>query len=205
MTESQAVRLMLLEDHVVVRDGIRALLESEPGLHVVHSAGNAREALAAIPVVLPHLVLVDLNLPDIDGLAFLRRAAREYPHVRFLVLTSFGDASRSSEAMAAGARAFLNKTVSRDELVRAVRLVVKGETVQPRLEAPADHTQAHLTPAELRVLRMMAEGLSNEQIGRQLGTRLNTVKSQVANVLRKLGVENRTSAIRRGRELGLIS
>lgn len=196
---------MLLEDHAVVRDGIRALLDAEPDFDVVHATGSADDALAMLPVVLPHLVLVDLNLPDVDGIAFLRHAARDHAHVRCVVLTSVGDAARTREAVSAGARAVLGKSVSRDALVDVVRRVMKGEFVPPRVGPAHDDDVAHLTAAELRVLRMIADGLGNEAIGGRLGTTVNTVKSQAAKVFRKLGVENRTSAIRRGRELGLIA
>lgn len=142
MTPTHAARLMLLEDHVVVRDGIRALLESEPDLDVVHAIGSTRDALAMIPVVLPPLVLVDLNLPDVNGIEFLRCAASGHGHVRCVVLTSVGDAAKISEAVSAGARAVLGKTVSRDALIDVVRRVMRGESVQRRGSTSRKTTRA---------------------------------------------------------------
>lgn len=200
------IRVLLVEDHAIVRDGIVALLSGEASLELVLSASSATEALARLPEFGPHVAIVDLNLPGMSGAEFIRTVRSQYPHVHCIALSSYADTFSIRNAIDSGARAFLSKSVTKAELVSVIHDTVAGRPVASMLGATATRATAdQLTIAELRVLRSLASGLSNDQIAAQSGVSVNTVKTQVSRILRKLNVENRTSAIRIGRDLGLIA
>lgn len=200
------IRVLLVEDHAIVRDGIAALLSGEASLELVLSASSATEALARLPEFSPHVAIVDLNLPGMSGAEFVRTVRSLYAHVHCIALSSYADTFSIRDAIDSGARAFLSKSVTKAALVSAIHDTVAGRPVASMLGATAARaTGDQLTIAELRVLRSLASGCSNDQIAALSGVSVNTVKTQVSRILKKLDVENRTSAIRIGRDLGLIT
>ncbi|MFI7674879.1 response regulator [Actinophytocola sp. NPDC049390] len=200
-----AVRVALVDDHEVVRRGLRDLLDGEPGIEVVTEAGGVEEALVRVGATLPDVVVVDVRLPDGDGVALCRTLRQLEPPPRCLVLTAFDDERALMEAIMAGASGYLLKQVRGQDLVDAVREVAAGRSLldpvttarvldRMRREAAADELSA-LTERERAVLELMGEGLSNREIAERLFLAEKTVKNYVTSVLAKLGMERRTQAV----------
>jgi two-component system, NarL family, response regulator DevR len=203
------VRVALVDDHEVVRRGLRDLLDGEPGIEVVAEAGGVDEALTRIGATTPDVVVVDVRLPDGDGVALCRTLRSRERAPRCLVLTAFDDERALVEAIMAGASGYLLKQVRGQELVDAVREVAAGRSLldpvttarvlerMRRLaetDAVSDELSA-LTDRERHVLELMGEGLSNRQIAERLFLAEKTVKNYVTSVLAKLGMERRTQAV----------
>jgi DNA-binding NarL/FixJ family response regulator len=200
-----AVRVALVDDHEVVRRGLRDLLDGEPGIEVVAEAGGVEEALARVGATLPDVVVVDVRLPDGDGVQLCRALRQLSSPPRCLVLTAFDDERALMEAIVAGASGYLLKQVRGQDLVDAVREVAAGRSLldpvttarvldRMRREAATDELSA-LTERERAVLELMGEGLSNRQIAERLFLAEKTVKNYVTSVLAKLGMERRTQAV----------
>jgi DNA-binding NarL/FixJ family response regulator len=214
------VRVLLVDDQALFREALATLLEVHAGIDVVGEAGNGAEALDRVPVVRPDVVLMDLHMPVLDGIAATTRLRVEHPDVRVLALTTFDDDEDVFAALRAGAVGYLLKDVSSDRLVEALLAAARGESVlQPSVAAkvvarfaalpdePAPRAQPLVVPLsarELDVLRRLAEGESNREIAGALFLAEGTVKNHVTNVLAKLGARDRTQAALRGRALGLI-
>jgi DNA-binding NarL/FixJ family response regulator len=200
-----AVRVALVDDHEIVRRGLRELLESA-GLEVVGEAGTAAEAVRRMPALRPDVLLLDMQLPDGTGVEVCRDVRSALPDIRVLVLTSYDDDEALFASIMAGASGYLLKQVRGADLVDAVRRVASGQSllspevtarVLERLRRPAspqDPGLAQLTEQEHRVLDLVAEGLTNRQIGTRLGLAEKTVKNHVSGVLAKLGLGSRTQA-----------
>ncbi len=199
------VRVALVDDHEVVRRGLRDLLDGEPGIEVVAEAGGVDEALTRIGATEPDVVVVDVRLPDGDGVALCRTLRSRDPAPRCLVLTAFDDEQALVEAIMAGASGYLLKQVRGQDLVDAVREVAAGRSLldpvttarvleRMRRSAQTDELSA-LTDQERRVLALMGEGLTNRQIAERLFLAEKTVKNYVTSVLAKLGMERRTQAV----------
>jgi len=199
------IRVFLLDDHEVVRRGIRDVLESEPDITVVGEAGTAAEALARVPAVKPDVAILDVRLPDDDGVAVCRELRSKLPDLACLMLTSFGDDEALLSAIMAGASGYLLKQVRGSDIVGAVRTVAAGgsmldprmtATVIQRLRQPAtgDDPIASLSEQERRVFDLIGDGLTNRQIGEQMFLAEKTVKNYVSGVLAKLGMQRRTQA-----------
>ena len=199
-----AVRVFLLDDHEIVRRGLRELLETEDDVEVVGEAGTAAEALARIPATTPDVAVLDVQLPDGSGVEVCREIRSGHPEISCLMLTSFADDEAVYAAIMAGAAGYLLKQVRGADLVDAVKRVGQGESlldpavtarVLERLrEPPSDDGLAALTDQERRILELIAEGLTNRQIGEQMFLAEKTVKNYVSNVLSKLGMSRRTEA-----------
>jgi two-component system, NarL family, response regulator DevR len=204
-----AIRLLLADDHALVREGLRQLLADEPGLEVVGEAADAGEAVEAAARLEPDLVLLDILMPGGSGIEALRRIRARSPAVRVLMLTSVAQGEAVREALAAGAAGYLLKDVSRADLLRAVRdaacgvRVVHAEARKLLDQAPVGATVGELTPRERSVLELIAQGKSNRQIGQRLDLTEGTVKGYVSAILGKLGVEDRTQAALLAARLGL--
>lgn len=203
------IRLLIVDDHAVVRRGLRAFLDLQTDVEIVGEAADGATAEEMAAKLHPDVVLMDLVMPGTDGIATIRRLreTREKPAV--LVLTSFLDDVHVFAALQAGAAGYLLKDVQPDELVRAIRQVQQGESaLHPKVAARlVQHTAqpsgfADLTPRERDVLRLLAGGFSNKEIARRLSLSEKTVKTHVSNILQKLGVADRTQAallaVRRG-------
>ena len=197
-------RVFLLDDHEVVRRGVRELLEAEDDLDVVGEAGTAAEALARIPATRPDVAVLDVRLPDGDGVEVCRDIRSEHPEVACVMLTSFADDDAVYAAIMAGAAGYLLKQVKGTDLIDAVRRVGAGESlldpavtkrVLERVRSrPEDDELAALTDQERRILELISEGLTNRQIGERMFLAEKTVKNYVSNVLAKLGMSRRTEA-----------
>ena len=198
------LRVFLLDDHEVVRRGLRELLESEDDLEVVGEAGTAEEAYGRIPATSPDVAILDVRLPDGDGVEVCREIRSGHPEIACLMLTSFADDDALFSAIMAGASGYVLKQVRGTDLVDGVRRVGRGESLlDPTLTArvldrlrhpPEPDALAGLTPQERRILDLIAEGMTNRQIGEQLFLAEKTVKNYVSNLLAKLGMARRTEA-----------
>jgi two-component system response regulator DevR len=189
------ILVMLVDDHEVVRRGVAEVVDRADGLRVVAEAGSVAEAMRRLPLVSPHVLLVDLQLPDGTGIDVIA-AARTIPGCASVVLTSFEDPDALSEATVAGAKAFLLKTVRGDDIVEAIRAVAAGRSLIAR-SAVGRHEHdptEKLTPSERRVLELIGDGLSNREIGEELGVAEKTVKNHVTGLLAKMGLQRRTQA-----------
>ncbi len=199
------VRVFLVDDHEVVRRGLRELLVAEPDLEVVGEAGTAREGIAGILITRPDVAVLDGRLPDGSGVEVCRTVRASLPETRALVLTSYDNDEALFDAIAAGASGYLLKEVSGTDLVDAVRRVAGGQSlIDPNLTAKVlarmrgddemTDQLARLTDAERRILTLVGEGLTNRQIAERLGLAEKTVKNHVSRLLGKLGLERRTQA-----------
>jgi len=199
------VRVFLVDDHEVVRRGVADLLEAEPDLEVVGEAGTAGEAVARVPALRPDVVVLDVRLPDGDGVTVCRELRSRMPELACLMLTSFDDDEALYDAILAGAAGFVLKQVRGTALVEAIRTVAAGgstldplaaQHVMARMRAQAEHTDplAELTAQEQKVLALVGQGLTNRQIGAELFLAEKTVKNYVSSLLSKLGLERRVQA-----------
>jgi DNA-binding NarL/FixJ family response regulator len=213
-----SITVLVVDDHAVVREGLRTFLGLQDGLEVVGEAGDGEEAVAEAVRLGPDVILMDLTMPRLDGVEAMRELRRRLPGTRVVVLTSNADDTRLLAAIQAGAAGYLLKTVQPQELARAVRAAHAGEalldpSVAARLveaiaapagsPAPADRAD-QLTPREREVLELIGAGRSNKRIALELGVSEKTVKTHVGHVLAKLGVADRTSAALYAVRSGLI-
>jgi two-component system, NarL family, response regulator DevR len=200
-----STRVFLLDDHEIVRRGLRELLEGEEGFEVVGEAATATEALARIPATSPQVAVLDVRLPDGNGVEVCREIRSRHPEVRCLMLTSFADDEALFSAILAGAAGYVLKQVRGTDLVDAIRRVAAGQSlldptvtarVLERLRVPQapDDSLGALTDQERRILDLIAEGLTNRQIGERMFLAEKTVKNYVSNVLMKLGMSRRSEA-----------
>lgn len=210
------IRVMIVDDHAVVRKGIRALLEAETDMTVVGEAGDGAEAMAVAERCAPDVVLMDLIMPRMDGVEATRRLTAHRPGTRVLVLTSSSADDKVFPALNAGAAGYLLKDASLEELVESIRRVHRGESslhpsiarkVLQELARPTDRAPAPepLTERELDVLRLVALGRSNRQIGKALQISEATVRTHVSKILAKLHLDSRTQATLHALRLGLVS
>ncbi|MFZ2174408.1 MAG: response regulator transcription factor [Rhodococcus sp. (in: high G+C Gram-positive bacteria)] len=212
---TSVVRIVLVDDHAILRQGLRSVLEREPDLEVVGEASSSREALAVVEQAAPDVVLVDLKLSaasDYEGLALCAQLSSADGELGLLVLTTFLDEQLVVRAVQAGARGYVVKDVDTTELVRAIRAVSRGESAFDSRSASAvirslngqTTPREGLTERELDVLRLLATGLSNAKIGERLFISATTVKFHVSNIMRKLSVSRRAEAVYEAGKLGLI-
>jgi DNA-binding NarL/FixJ family response regulator len=203
--EPVTIAVYLLDDHEVVRRGLRELLEVEPDLDVVGESGSAPEAARRIPALRPDVMVLDGRLPDGSGVEVCRQVRSIDPAIRAIILTSYDDEAALTAAVAAGAAGYILKDIRGSDLVDSIRRVAAGESlldpdVVARLRAqwghatPVDPRLAALSPQERRILECIGEGLTNRQIGETLSLAEKTVKNYVTSVLAKLGMERRTQA-----------
>ncbi|WP_227993900.1 MULTISPECIES: response regulator transcription factor [unclassified Pseudactinotalea] len=190
---------MIVDDHEVVRRGIAEVIDRSDGLQVVGEAGSVAEAVRRMMLVRPAVLLVDLQLPDGTGIDIINAATRDLPEARSIVLTSFDDDEAVSEALTAGAKAFLLKSVRGAEIAEVVRAVAAGRVLLDhrtitRHQSEDDPT-ADLTKSERRVLELIAEGLTNREIADRLGVAEKTVKNHITSLLSKMGLERRTQVV----------
>jgi two-component system response regulator DevR len=206
VNDATPIRVFLLDDHEVVRRGIRDLLEADGDITVVGEASTAAEALARVPAVRPDVAVLDVRLPDGDGVSVCRDLRSDQPDLACLMLTSFADDEALYNAILAGAAGYVLKQIRGNDLVGAVRTVAAGGSlldakttaqVMERLRTQAtnkDDPLAGLTDQEHRILDLIGEGLTNRQIGERMFLAEKTVKNYVSALLSKLGLERRTQA-----------
>jgi two-component system, NarL family, response regulator LiaR len=212
---AEPIRILVVDDHAVVREGLRSFLELQEDFEVVGEAADGEEAVTAAERLRPDVVLMDLVMPGLDGVGAMQRLREQLPSCRVIVLTSFADDDRLLPAVQAGAAGYLLKDAQPSELARAVRAAHAGEalldpTVAARLvdaiaQAPGSEPPQRLTPRERQVLELIGRGLSNKLIARELEISEKTVKAHVGHLLGKLGVDDRTQAALYAVRAGLIS
>lgn len=205
--ETPQIRVLTVDDHPLVRQGIAGLLGVQPDMVLVGEACDGREAIQKFRTHQPDVTLMDLQMPEMNGLDALIAIRNEYPDARLIVLTTYAGDVQILRALKAGAQAYLLKNALHKELLETIRAVHAGKkTLSPEVSYEiAEHaTDDTLTPAEIAVLRLIASGNSNKQIADQLSITEETVKSRVKNILSKLGANDRTHAAMIGLKRGII-
>ncbi|MDP6131679.1 MAG: response regulator transcription factor [Dehalococcoidia bacterium] len=215
----EKIGILIVDDHAVVRDGLAAMLARQGDFSVVGEAENGLEAVEKAATLQPDVVLMDLRMPELDGVESMRRIQASQPDVRFLVLTTYDTDEYIFDAIEAGAKGYLLKDASRNELFEAIRVVNRGESlIQPgmvsrvldrfaQLSRQASQTggpQA-LSEREVEVLRLMAKGAANKEIAAGLFISESTVKTHVTNIFQKLEVNHRTEAVTKAMSKGIIT
>jgi DNA-binding NarL/FixJ family response regulator len=221
MPDPKPIRILLVDDQRLMRDGLRILLDLEPDLEVVGEVGDGRAAVEIFPELLPDVTLMDIRMPEMDGVEATRRILTWHPEARVIILTTFDDDEYVFEGIRAGALGYLLKAASAEELAAAIRTVAKGGAlIEPsvvrrvmaefaRLSHPSEATQTKLleplSEREIEVLKFLAQGFANREIADRLYLAEGTVKNYVSSVMQKLSVRDRTQAALRARELGLLN
>jgi DNA-binding NarL/FixJ family response regulator len=205
--DSSSIRILAVDDHALLREGIAALVAGQSDMSLVGEASNGREAIHQFRTHRPDITLMDLQMPEMNGLDAMIAIRGEFPEARVIILTTYTGDVQVVRALKAGARAYLLKNLLHKELLETIRAVHAGKkTVSPDVSFQlAEHaTDDALTPAEVRVLRLIAEGRANKEIAAQLSISEETVKGQVRNILSKLGANGRTHAAMIGVKRGII-
>ncbi|ATX76758.1 MAG: response regulator transcription factor [Reinekea forsetii] len=221
-TAQKMIRVMLVDDQNLVREGIKSLLNLAGHIDIVGEAGDGEEALSLFAPLAPDVVLMDIRMPKLDGVSTLKQMKDTGIDIPVIILTTFDDHELVLNAIRAGARGFLLKDVSLESLVEAIDCVHRGETmIQPAVtervikgftelqkdggsRVEKDPVQDPLTQREIEILRLMAGGYSNKEISRAIFKSEGTIKNHVSNILAKLGVRDRTRAVLKALELGII-
>jgi DNA-binding NarL/FixJ family response regulator len=201
------IRILSVDDHPLIRQGIAGLVAAEADMNVIAEAANGREAIQQFRQHRPDITLMDIQMPEMNGLEAIIAIRGEFPEARIIVLTTYAGDMQALRALKAGARAYLLKDSLHKELLATIRAVQAGKkSISPEVSFQlAEHaTDDALTPAEVRVLRLIAEGNANKEIAAQLSTSEDTVKGQVRNILSKLGAKDRTHAAMIGLKRGII-
>jgi len=213
---TEPIRILIVEDHAIVRKGLYALLDAKPGVEVIGEAANGDEAVRKARALRPDVILLDLVMPHKDGIAAIREIKQEQPDARILVLTSFAEDEKVFAAIKAGALGYLLKDSMPEELLQAIQAVREGKpSLDPmiafklvqELDQPSNlpPTEEPLTPREAEVLELVAQGLSNREIARRLVISERTVGQHVGHILTKLHLANRTQAALYALRRGLAS
>ena len=221
MAESGAITVMLVDDHPLVLEGLRSMLSTDPGIEVVAQATGGRDAIARAQVVRPDLILMDIRMTDLDGIAATRAIKEVLPETAVVMLTMYENPDYLFEAVRSGASGYVLKDVRRDALLDAVRTVASGGSLlnqqvvgqfMRRLAAEAGRREPggsedaeRLTPREIDVLRLIARGYTNKEIAADLSVTVATVKTHVEHIVQKLHVSDRTQAAVKAVTLGLVS
>jgi two-component system response regulator NreC len=210
------INILIADDHAIVRTGLRALLRSEPGLQLVGEATGGYEAIELVGKTRPDILILDLSMPDLDGIAVTRQPKPQHPDLLILILTVHEDEAMLREAIRAGASGYIVKHAAEAELIAAIKTVRRGdlyvdpamlrvllvESPRPRTEQPASPDP--LTPRETDVLKLIVQGYTNRQVGEELGISVRTVEGHRANLLEKLGLRSRVELVRYARDRGLL-
>ena len=207
MNTEPVIRVLCADDHPLVRKGISSILANEPDMQLVGEAGNGREAVDKFKELHPDVTLMDLRMPEMDGVAATREIRRESPDARIIALTSYDGDQDIYRAIEAGVRGYILKEMVHTKVTNAIRTVYQGKRLMPPevAERLSEYfPQVALTPREVEVLSLVARGLANKEIAHQLGTAAGTVKMHVQNILAKLGASARTHAVTIALERGIL-
>jgi DNA-binding NarL/FixJ family response regulator len=207
MSAESVISILTVDDHPVVRQGIAALISAESDLKLVAEAASGREAIQQFRTHRPDVTLMDLQMPEMSGIDAIGAIRGEFPDAHIIVLTTYAGDAQALRALKAGARAYLLKNTLHRELLDTIRAVHAGRrffSAEISVELAEHATDEALTPAEIRVLRLIAEGNANKEIAGRLSTSEATVKGQIRNILAKLGARDRTHAAMIGLKRGII-
>ena len=203
----ETIRVLCVDDHPLVRKGIASILANETDMRLVAEAGSGREAVELFKQHQPDVTLMDLRLPDLDGVEATKAIRREFPDARIIALTSYDGDQDIYRALEAGVRGYILKEMVHTEVLRAVRTVYAGKRLMPQEVAQRISEyfpQIALTPREVEVLAFVAKGLANKEIADHLGTASGTVKMHIQNILGKLGAADRTHAVTIAIQRGIL-
>ena len=207
-SDPSPIRILSVDDHPLIRQGVASLVATQADMNLIAEAANGREAIQQFQRHRPDITLMDLQMPEMNGLDAIIAIRGEFPEARIIVLTTYAGDVQALRAIKAGARAYLLKDSLHKELLATIRAVQAGKkSMSPEVSFQlAEHaTDDALTPAEIRVLGLIAEGNANKEIAAQLSTSEDTVKGQVRNILSKLGAKDRTHAAMIGLKRGIIA
>ena len=199
--------ILLVDDHALLRTGVANIINQEPDLQVVAEAGNGVEAIAAFDRYHPDVTLLDLRMPIMEGVEAVRRIRESDPRARVIVLTTYDTDDEIARALKAGAKAYVLKDISADDLIGCIRHVLAGKTyLAPSAAAKLAEgvTRVQLTPREMAALRLMADGKANKEIASELNISERTVKTHLGHLFEKLGVTSRTEAVKVATRRGLV-
>ena len=214
---SEAIRVLIADDHAIVREGLRALIATEPGLQLVAEASDGIEAVSKVHALKPDVILLDMMMPRLDGIGAITEIKKDCPDAKILVLTSFVEDEKVFTAIKSGALGYLLKDSSPQDLLNAIRSTARGEvalhpTIASKLirelKQPANDkpkTESPLTEREVEILQFVAQGLTNDEIAEKLVVSERTVRTHVSNILAKLELANRTQAALYALKEGLAS
>jgi two-component system NarL family response regulator len=200
-------RVLVVDDHALFRTGVANIINQEPDLEVIAEAGDGAEAVEAFARYRPDVTLLDLRMPVMEGVEAVRQIRELDPQARVIVLTTYDTDDEISQALKAGAKAYVLKDIAADDLVGCIRTVLAGKTyLAPAAAAKLAEgvTRVHLTPRELTTLRLLADGKANKEIANALDISERTVKTHLGHLFEKLGVTSRTEAIKVGTRRGLV-
>lgn len=214
--DSERIRVLIADDHPLFRDGMHGLLDSVPETEVVGEAASGEEAIASAENLQPDVILMDIKMPGINGLQAMREILHTSPHIRILIVSMLEDDDSVFAAMRAGASGYVPKGANQDEMLRAIRAVANGEAIfgpgiaqrligffSARRPSVAPRIFPELTDREAEILKLIAQGRTNQEIAEQLVLSLKTVRNHVSNIFSKLQVADRAQAIIRARDAGL--
>ena len=206
-TERASATVLVVDDHALVRTGVAKIVDHEPDLDVVAEAANGVEALAAFDAYRPDVTLLDLRMPVMEGVEVVRRIRERDANAKVIILTTYDTDDDISRALKAGAKAYVLKDISADDLIQCIHDVLAGKTyLAPAAAAKLAEglTRVQLTPRELSTLRLMADGKANKEIATTLGISERTVKTHLGHLFEKLGVTSRTEAVKVASRRGLV-
>ncbi len=210
------IKVLIADDHAIVRTGLRALLQAEPTLQLVGEATGGYETLQMVPELTPNVLVLDISMPDLDGISVTKKLQSTFPDLKILILTLHEDMALLQEAIKSGASGYILKKAAEAELISAIQIVMRGDMyVEPSMlrglieEKPKLSNSVHnpvepLTPREIDVLKLIVQGYTNRQIGENLSISVRTVEGHRANLSSKLGLHSRVDLVRYAREQGLL-
>jgi len=209
-------RVLIADDHAIVRAGLRALLAEEAAFDLIGEAAGGYEAIELVEKKLPEVLILDLSMPDLDGISVTRKIKPRFPDLKILILTLHEDEALLKEAIKAGAAGYILKRAAESELISAIRVILRGDLYvdpsmlrgliqeSPHSQITTENQSEPLTRRETEVLRLIVEGYTNRQIGQELKISIRTVEGHRANISDKLGLHSRVELVRYARQNGLI-
>ena len=210
------INIMVVDDHAVVRAGLRAVIQSDPTLKIVAEATGGLEALSLIEKARPDVIVLDLSMPDMDGIMVTKELHARHPEIRILILTVHEDEAMLREVMRSGASGYILKHAAEKDLIEAIKLIMQGDIYvdqkmlpslighETGIKAKPDFSVEPLSPREVDILKLIVDGYTNRQMGDELGISIRTVEGHRANIYGKLGLHSRVELVRYAKDKGLM-